>query len=1139
MTCCDRGGIKKMRKITMFLVCIMLVTSCLLFFPIKNVQAGFGVSPPYVNESHLLPGSHYETIVYLSQSDPSNLTYCDVTIDESEIQDWITIDQGFYFPFWDNLFPMGVNIDVPENVSLGNYSGFIRVRKLVYDQPGGQITVVLGARIDVSLTVIDYNYTSFEIDIIYTDTIHISEPMIVRLLIDNHGNTYTCPPYVIVDTYNSPNTQLLETHNLTNWTPAPPFTRSWITNQCQLNLPCGNYWNHVYGPNMSTWLEYMQIVPFPSLSNLIPENGSTIVPTNTNLSWSCEVIPNCDWCLTYDVYFGTVNPPPQIISNQTEKSFIPILNYSTTYYWKIIARDFLGYTTASPILTFTTLAIDQPPNMPRNPSPPMNASNVSITTDLSWTGGDPNGYNVTYDVFFGTINPPPCVSQNQTVTSYNPGLLNYSQTCYWRIESENSLGVTTLGPVWTFTTYDAYTYYEVKIAATSDRHIDEPMSVFLTIENQGNTYTCPPYVNVGIYDINNINLLETHNLTNWTPVAPFTRTTIINQCPCNLPYGQYWVHINIPDKGTWLVVMGIIPYPALSNPIPENGSTIVPTNTTLSWSCVGVPNCDWCLTYDVYFGTVNPPPQIISNQTEKSFIPILNYSTTYYWKIIARDYIGGNCIGPLWSFTTAPPNEPPYPPSNPYPPNNTTDIPLTADLSWNGSDPNEWDTITYDVYFGTNNPPPMQVNNQSGTAYNLGTLSYQTTYYWMIVTWDNNEASTAGAIWSFTTKANNPPIYGTPSPSNNSIGNPLQLSWGIPINDPEGDALSWSIQCSNGQQNNETEATNGTKSLPLTELKYETIYLIWVNTTDSGGSDQYTRKWYTFTTLSDTIPPTTNIFFNGTTGENSWYISPLIITLTATDDLSGVNHTMYKLDTENWNIYTNPLTIYDDNKHIIQYYSVDNAGNIEEIQSRNFDIDQTPPRTTHSFSGDIGFNGWYIGSGTFFLTAIDNTSGVSHIFYKFDSGGWIEYTVPMVLDTDGIHTLKYYSIDIAGNTEQEKGPFYFKLDKTPPVISLSKEKTGFNQMIFTAEVSDSTSGIDRVEFALDGVMQSNDTQSPYEWTWTGIGDHQVTATAYDMAGNSQSQSMSTPYELIQGYTHNQFQFKQQFIALKLGKQLLT
>jgi hypothetical protein len=99
-------------------------------------------------------------------------------------------------------------------------------------------------------------------------------------------------------------------------------------------------------------------------------------------------------------------------------------------------------------------------------------------------------------------------------------------------------------------------------------------------------------------------------------------------------------------------------------------------------------------------------------------------------------------------------------------------------------------------------------------------------------------------------------MFGTPSPTNGSTGNQRSLTWSIPINDPEGDLFSWSIQCNNGQTNNRTGAANGTKSLRLSGLAYSTTYKVWVNATDPTGSGLYTRKWYTFTTQPQpNIPP--------------------------------------------------------------------------------------------------------------------------------------------------------------------------------------------------------------------------------------------------------------------------------------------
>lgn len=59
------------------------------------------------------------------------------------------------------------------------------------------------------------------------------------------------------------------------------------------------------------------------------------------------------------------------------------------------------------------------------------------------------------------------------------------------------------------------------------------------------------------------------------------------------------------------------------------------------------------LTYDVYFGTVNPPTAVVSaNQSASSLNRTVSASTKYYWKVTVKDGKGGQTIGQVWSFTT-------------------------------------------------------------------------------------------------------------------------------------------------------------------------------------------------------------------------------------------------------------------------------------------------------------------------------------------------------------------------------------------------------------------------------------------------------------------------------------------------------
>jgi hypothetical protein len=103
---------------------------------------------------------------------------------------------------------------------------------------------------------------------------------------------------------------------------------------------------------------------------------------------------------------------------------------------------------------------------------------------------------------------------------------------------------------------------------------------------------------------------------------------------------------------------------------------------------------------------------------------------------------------------------PPNVPSNPDPYDGNPFINVNHNLTWAGGDMDS-DLVTYDIYFGNTNPPIKVISNQSGTTYNPGILHNDTTYYWMIIAWDIQGASTTGPIWTFSTTENNPPY--TPS----------------------------------------------------------------------------------------------------------------------------------------------------------------------------------------------------------------------------------------------------------------------------------------------------------------------------------------------------------------------------------------
>ncbi|MHC4443316.1 MAG: hypothetical protein ACYTA5_12020 [Planctomycetota bacterium] len=84
--------------------------------------------------------------------------------------------------------------------------------------------------------------------------------------------------------------------------------------------------------------------------------------------------------------------------------------------------------------------------------------------------------------------------------------------------------------------------------------------------------------------------------------------------------------------------------------------------------------------------------------------------------------------------------------TGPSPADIATGLAIDAHLTWLGAY-----AKSFDVYFGTTNPPPFQVN-QSQAAFAPGTMNHLTQYFWRIDS-VNDKGTTMGQVWSFTTKA--------------------------------------------------------------------------------------------------------------------------------------------------------------------------------------------------------------------------------------------------------------------------------------------------------------------------------------------------------------------------------------------------
>ncbi|MFQ6127112.1 MAG: OmpL47-type beta-barrel domain-containing protein, partial [Candidatus Heimdallarchaeota archaeon] len=158
-------------------------------------------------------------------------------------------------------------------------------------------------------------------------------------------------------------------------------------------------------------------------------------------------------------------------------------------------------------------------------------------------------------------------------------------------------------------------------------------------------------------------------------------------------------------------------------------------------------------------------------------------------------------------------------------------------------------------------------------------------------------------------------------------------------------------------------------------------------------------------------------------------------TLIPTDSGSGVAHTSYRINGNEWINYNGPFTLVGpDGTYNLDYNSTDTAGNIELTNTIKVILDTapskdtTPPITTLNigepkYVTDIT----YITPKTPFTLEIEDDADLSDYstVYRIypgtdDTGtGWILYTAPFHLTslTDGTYTIEFYSKDHVGNME--------------------------------------------------------------------------------------------------------------------------
>ena len=190
--------------------------------------------------------------------------------------------------------------------------------------------------------------------------------------------------------------------------------------------------------------------------------------------------------------------------------------------------------------------------------------------------------------------------------------------------------------------------------------------------------------------------------------------------------------------------------------------------------------------------------------------------------------------------------------------------------------------------------------------------------------------------------------------------------------------------------------------------------------------------------------------------------------------------------------------------------AIDTAGVAGPPSSYQINVDTVAPVTTAAGLQGSASTGW-IDTQTVTLTATDTTpgvatSGVATTYYTLD-GTQHTYSGPFQVNTAGSHTITYWSVDKAGNTEGAHTG-YVNIDLAAPTTTATTNPTGWTNgsVQVTLAASDTGgSGVDTTSYKI-----GNGDPQTYSGPFTVSNATPIAYWSTDKAGNVESQKSLTP-----------------------------
>jgi hypothetical protein len=265
--------------------------------------------------------------------------------------------------------------------------------------------------------------------------------------------------------------------------------------------------------------------------------------------------------------------------------------------------------------------------------------------------------------------------------------------------------------------------------------------------------------------------------------------------------------------------------------------------------------------------------------------------------------------------------------------------------------------------------------------------------------------------------------------------------------------------------------------------------------------------WKSHTIRIDTTAPANQT----PPADSAWRAADYAVMVSGADGGSGLSHVEWRVNAGPTTTGASPTqaTVAGTGTHTLETRAVDVAGNASTWRSEQVRIDLVTPTNTTTAAPSSPVPNPYHAT----VSGTDAHAGVAHVEWQVDGGPTQSGAsgTQVTVSGHGEHTLATRVVDQAGNasswrTDDIEIDIALNGDTTAPTDTTTTVPTGWRtaSLTLTIAATDAGTGVERVEWRVDGQPVQSQAGASTPLTISGEGVHELETRAWDLAGNVSS-----------------------------------